>query len=273
MSPQIKDIISSLNFHAPFGLAEPWDNVGLLIGDPGREVSSLLIGLDPTCRLIEEAIAIGADTLVTHHPLIFQPIPTINTTTPIGRVIEKALQQSINIIACHTNLDCAENGVSDALARALGLIDLTPLIPNPRATQPLRQGLGRIGRYPEGIRPAVFLNHLHRALGLDSVQIAGRMPDTIATVALCGGSGSDFAAVAREKGADIYLTAEIKHHIARWAEEYDFCLIEGTHYATERPAIGLLADILQAENASQNWDISITQTQTERHPFVSTHIE
>jgi len=229
--------------------------------------------LDPTSTLIDEAISIGADTLITHHPLIFQPISAIDTTTPVGRVIEIALQQGINVIACHTNLDSAENGVSDALARALGLADLSPLTTNPRANLPDQQGMGRIGRYPEGINASAFLQHLRQALGLKAVHIAGQVPDTIRTVAICGGSGSDLAGIALEKGADIFLTAEIKHHVARWAEESSFCLIEGTHYATERPAISLLADFLQTEKTSRKWDISITQTQTERHPFVLTYIE
>lgn len=273
MLPTIKDIISSLNSHAPFDLAEPWDNIGLLVGDRNREVSSLLIGLDPTCKLIDEAIALGADTLITHHPLIFQPIPVIDTTSPVGRIIEKALQRGINLIACHTNLDSAVHGVSDALAQVLGLTNLTPLLANPRATLPGRQGMGRIGRYPEAISSSAFLGLLHQALDLEAVHIAGKLPDVIATVALCGGSGSDLAAVAFEKGADLYLTAEIKHHIARWAEEYNFCLIDGSHYATERPAIRLLADILQTEKTARGWDVLISQTMTERHPFVLTHIE
>lgn len=271
MQPHIKDIIAGLNSHAPFSLAEPWDNVGLLLGDPGRKVSSLLIGLDPTCALIDEAIAIGADTVVTHHPLIFQPIPAINTAEPLGRIIEKALRHGIAIIACHTNLDSAANGVSDALGRALGLTDLQPLVPSPHASQP-SQGMGRIGRYPEGIAAPLFFGHLRRALGLDALHIAGPLPETVATVALCGGSGSDLAAIAHQKGADLYLTAEVKHHIARWAEEHSFCLIDGTHYATERPAIDLLAEILQAEKTSGDWEVLIAQTQTERHPFVLTHI-
>ncbi len=272
MSPEIKDILFSLNSHAPFSLAEPWDNVGLLLGEPKRKVSSLLIGLDPTSTLMDEAIAIGADTVVTHHPLIFQPIPVINTASHLGKIIEKALKHDISIIACHTNLDSAQNGVSDALARALGLANLTPLTVSTNAACP-GQGMGRIGSYPDGMASPVFLGRLGRALGLASLSIAGPLPDTITRVALCGGSGSDLATIAYEKGADLYLSAEIKHHTARWAEEHHFCLIDGTHYATERPAIGLLAGILQAGNTSEGWNIMITQTQTERHPFVLTHIE
>ena len=269
MIPKIRDIIACLHAKAPFSLAEPWDNVGLILGNPDREVTSLLIGIDPTCALVDEAIAIKADTIITHHPLIFQPLSTIDTATPQGRIIEKTLQNSISIIACHTNLDTAENGVSDALGRALGLVDLKPLATTSTSANS-GQGMGRIGIFPGGISKSVFLAYLHRALGLNSAFIAGTLPDTVATVALCGGSGSDLAVTAHQKGADIYLTGEIKHHIARWAEENDFCLIEGTHYATERPAISLLADILLADSFTENWNILVTQTQTERHPFALT---
>ena len=272
MATRIKDIICSLNGHAPFSLAEAWDNVGLLLGDTERQVCSLLIGLDPTCSLIDEAISLGADTIVTHHPLIFKPLPTINTADPVGRFIEKAVLHRISVIACHTNLDSAANGVSDALARALGLVDLAPLVAHPGTPDPA-QGMGRIGRFPEALASSVFLRRLGVALDLPLVSIAGRLPETVSTVALCGGSGSDLAAVARERGADLYLTAEIKHNVARWAEELGFCLIEGSHYGTERHAIALLADLLETENLARNWGITITRTQTEHHPFVLTHTE
>lgn len=272
MTIRIKDIISVLNIHAPFNLSEPWDNVGLLLGDMEREVTSVLIGLDPTCSLIDEAIAIGADTLITHHPLIFKPLPTINTSEPVGRFIEKAILHKISVIACHTNLDSAADGVSDALAKTLGLSELQPLLANP-ATPHGPQGLGRIGRFAEAVTASEFLHRLGKALALPAVFIAGRLPTTISTVALCGGSGSDLAAVAYERGADLYLTAEIKHNIARWAEEHEFCLIEGTHFSTERHAVALLSEMLSTENLARDWGISIIQTQTEHHPFVLTHIE
>jgi dinuclear metal center YbgI/SA1388 family protein len=272
MTIRIKDIIFSLNIHAPFNLSESWDNVGLLLGDMEREVSSVLIGLDPSSSLIDEAIAIGADTIITHHPLIFKPLPTINTAEPVGRFIEKAISHKISVIACHTNLDSAADGVSDALAKSLGLSELQPLLANP-ATPHSAQGMGRIGRFAEAVTAPAFLRLLGKALDLPAVFIAGRLPATISTVALCGGSGSNLATVAYERGADLYLTAEIKHNIARWAEEHEFCLIEGTHYGTERHAVALLAEILNTENLARDWGISITQTQTEYHPFVLTHTE
>lgn len=271
MPIRIREIISLLHEHAPLTLAEPWDNVGLLLGDMDREATSILIGLDPTTALGEEAIAVGADTIITHHPLIFKPLTAINTAEPTGRFVELALSHRISVIACHTNLDSAANGVSDALAKAIGLNEVQPLVASPSADNP-HQGLGRIGGFPEAVTAASLLRRLGDALQLPALFIVGSLPATISTVALCGGSGSDLAAVAHARGADVYITAEIKHHIARWAEECGFCLIEGTHYGTERHAVSLLADILQAENISRNWNIVIRQTLTEHHPFVLTHI-
>ena len=267
----IREIIARLHEHAPLTLAEPWDNAGLLLGDLDREATCILIGLDPTTSLVAEAIALGADTIITHHPLIFKPLAAINTAEPTGRFIEMALSHRISVIACHTNLDSAANGVSDALAKAIGLNVVQPLVAGSAAAD-LHQGLGRIGRFPEAVPSAALLRRLGKALQLPALFIAGRLPESISTVALCGGSGSDLAAVAYSRGAEVYITAEIKHHTARWAEECGFCLIEGTHYGTERHAVALLADILQAENISRNWNIVIQQTLTEHHPFVLTHI-
>ena len=267
MTVRVKDILNSLNIEAPFDLAEPWDNVGLLIGNPEQEVTAILAGLDPTNALIDEAIAKGVNTVVTHHPVIFKPLSTINTGDPAGRLLEKTLSNHISIIGCHTNFDSATEGVSDVLAASLGLENITPLLPDPDATSS-KTGLGRIGTFPSPVTPAVFIAAVLKTLDMKSVQIAGNLPDNIQTVAVCGGSGSDFAQKAMDTGADVYLSAEIKHSTAVWATENNFCIIDGTHYATEKPAITLLVDVLRKAAAQKNWNINITQTETERHPFV-----
>lgn len=267
MTVLVKDIISNLDNEAPFSLAETWDNVGLLVGNPDRQVTSLLIGLDPTNTLIDEAIATGADTIITHHPVIFHPLSRINTADPIGRLLKKTLSHRISIIACHTNLDSAVEGVSDILGRSLGLAGLAPLLPAAGADDP-RIGMGRIGHYPEAIPANDFLRLALKELGLPTLQVAGPLPDAVQTVAVCGGSGSDLAQTAYNLGADIYLTAEIKHSTARWAEEYNFCIIDGTHYGTEQPAVRLLAEKLAKISSAHNWNITLSQTQTEKHPFV-----
>jgi dinuclear metal center YbgI/SA1388 family protein len=267
MVPRVKDILNSLNSDAPFSLAEPWDNVGLLVGNPDQEVTSILIGLDPTNALIDEALTSGANAVVTHHPVIFHPLTSINTADPDGRLLEKALTNRIAIIGCHTNLDSAADGVSDILAAKLGLKELSPLLPSETRNFP-GTGLGRIGSFSTPVSATVFIKKVQEVLNLPSFQMAGQIPEKVTTVAVCGGSGSDLATEAFARGADIYLSAEIKHNTAIWAIENDFCVIDGTHYATEKPSVGLLAEKLRRANSSQNWNIAIRQSETENHPFV-----
>jgi dinuclear metal center YbgI/SA1388 family protein len=267
MTARVKDILSSLNTLAPFNLAEPWDNVGLLVGNLDQEVTAILAGLDPTIRLIEEAISLGANTVVTHHPVIFKPLPTINTANPDGILLEKALSNRIAIISCHTNFDSAQIGVSAILAQQLGLDNHRPLIPVSHEKFP-DSGLGRIGSYLSPKSSAEFLKRVLNILKLDSVQMAGILPKMVTTIAICGGSGSELATQARTLGAEVYLSAEIKHNTAIWAVESNFCIIDGTHYATEKPAVNFLVKQLQLASDTEKWDIRIMETKTERSPFV-----
>jgi dinuclear metal center YbgI/SA1388 family protein len=267
MTVRVKDILESLNVAAPFKLAESWDNVGLLVGNPEQEVTAVLAGLDPTNRLLDEAIAQGANTIITHHPVIFKPLSAINTAEPSGRLLEKALSNRIAIIGCHTNFDSAREGVSDYLALQLGLENLSPLVSS-SDDNAMDTGQGRIGVYPSPLAAIDFLARVLDVLNLPCVQTAGTLPEKVSTVAVCGGSGSELAPIAFRRGADIYLSAEIKHSTAIWAVENDFCIIDGTHYATEKPAVAILVKKLREANDRKSWKIKILQTKEEHHPFV-----
>jgi len=270
MKPTIADLLEVLDSFAPQRLAEQWDNVGLLVGSPHSSAGSILIGLDPTIALVEEAVAVGAKTIITHHPVIFKPLPAIDTSSPTGRLLQKALAHDISIIGCHTNLDSATDGVNAVLAELLGLESLSPLMPAENQ-QEENTGLGRIGRYRSPLGTEEFLRRLFQVLQLETVNIAGAMPEQITTVAVCGGSGSDLAPVAYARGADVYLTAEVKHAMAVWAKETGFAVIDGTHYATEKPATTQLAKKLGQAAAEGGWEIDIKLTETEVPPFVSVH--
>jgi dinuclear metal center YbgI/SA1388 family protein len=267
MKVQLTDILKGLNQIAPFALAESWDNVGLLIGDPGREVGSLLFGLDPSLSLLDEAISRGIDTIITHHPCIFRPLPAVNLTTPDGIFLERALANKVNVIACHTNFDRAEAGVSDALASLLGLEELRPLR-QIAGSKNERTGLGRIGTYDKPLSFSDFMQRLSQTVASENVQLAGTQPVAIHSVALCGGSGSDLAEEAYKQHADIYISAEIKHSTAIWAKDVGFCVIDATHYGTEKPAMLLLAQNLEALIGSNSWDVKIFQSETEKAPFI-----
>ncbi len=266
MTAKVIDILNNLELKAPFQLAESWDNVGLLIGNPEQPVTGVIAGLDPTNELIDEAINAGCNTIITHHPVIFKPLVSINTGTPEGKLLQKILSHNIAIIGCHTNFDSAEEGVSDVLGQRLGLSNLQPLIASPGA--PDGTGLGRIGSYEASLTADEFTKRLLTALELEGVQMTGPLPEAITTVAVCGGSGSDFAKTAFQQGADVYISAEIKHSTAIWARENEFCIVDGTHYATEKPAVALLVKRLLQANETEGWNIHVQQSVNEKHPFV-----
>ncbi|MCG6930563.1 MAG: Nif3-like dinuclear metal center hexameric protein [Desulfofustis sp.] len=268
MGITIADLMSCLDEIAPFTMAEAWDNVGLIVGDRRRDVQTVLVGLDPTNRLLDEAIDRRADTVITHHPAIFKPIPVIDTAEASGRFLETALSGRLNIIACHTNFDAVCGGVNDVLAAGLGLTNLQPLVPASQ-TSADGGGMGRIGRFREPLTRSAFVETLLEVLDSACLQTAGDIPETVVSVAVCGGSGSEFAELAFRYGADVYISAEIKHSTARWAEESGFCIVDGTHYATEKPAVRVLADRLRTFSQQHRWDLDIIETETERHPFHS----
>ena len=265
MTARVTDILNWLNQIAPFGLAESWDNVGLLIGDPGRDVQSILFGLDPSLSLLDEAIARNIDTIITHHPCIFRPLPVVHVKTPGGAFVERALTHRINVIACHTNFDSAEEGVSDVLGELLNLEGLEPIHAAPGSE--VKSGLGRIGEYPAPLDFSDFMQNLFEAVATSDVQLAGSAPEQVKRVALCGGSGSELAEEAMRLQADVYISAEIKHSTAVWARDAGFCVIDAGHYGTEKPAVSFLADKLESYVKDQNWQVTVHLTETEISPF------
>lgn len=256
-------LLSILDTIAPFAMAEPWDNVGLMVGDPDQQVSGILIGLDPTEALIHEALAQNLNTILTHHPLIFHPLKTIPGNTPMGRILKTALGHDLSLIACHTNLDLVAAGVSNALAEKLGLRDTEPLAAAPS----MSPGFGKIGTLPAPLPSEQFLHLLLTALAAPGLQLAGLLPETIHRVALCGGSGSDLAETAWRMGAQVYITGEIKHSVARWAEGVGFCVIDAGHYPTENLIVPVLAEILKKSCADRGFTPTITTTVQQDNPM------
>jgi dinuclear metal center YbgI/SA1388 family protein len=233
----VQKLLDILEEIAPAALATSWDNVGLLVGSPHSRVSSVLLALDPTVSLIAQAQERAAKLIITHHPALFQPLKCLRTDQSIGSFLDAALRAGISVIGCHTNLDAALGGVSDALAQALGLTNTIPLIADEK--QPTC-GLGRIGWLPTPLPPEAFLTQLQAAISLPWLLEAGPRPTAVAKGAVCGGSCSDLAEAALAAGANVFITAEIKHHVARWAEEAGLWLLDGGHFATENLAMRIL---------------------------------
>ena len=254
--PTVQEFLNILQHITPEDLAEDWDNVGLLVGNPQQAVNRILLALDPSCSLVDLACSGGYDLIITHHPIIFRPLKSIRTDTPTGRCIARATGAGISVIACHTNFDSIEGGVSDILATALGLAMTRPLVKASKGCDS-SCGLGRIGIYPLAVPVATFLARLHQACDPPWMLEAGQRPQQIATVAVCGGSCSDLAETALRQGVDVFVTAEVKHSVARWAEDAGLWILDAGHFATENPAMALFKNRLQQQAVDLGWDIEI----------------
>lgn len=233
---RLSHVITVLEELYPPAWAEPWDAVGLVCGDPDQEVGRVLFAVDPVAAVIGEALEWGADLVVTHHPLLLRGVHSVAATTPKGRLVHRMITNGVALYTAHTNADRADPGVSDALARAVGLTgELRPMVP---AAGDPRRGLGRIGELDEPVTLREFTKRA--AAGLPStawgVRAAGDPDAAVRTVAVCGGSGDSLLGTARAAGVDAYLTADLRHHPASEFAEYGGpALVDAAHWATEWP--------------------------------------
>lgn len=244
MMMTVAELLEIIDRIAPFSLAEDWDNVGLMLGSPESRVTGLVFSLEPDQAAIETAVRTGADCLVCHHPLIFKPVSRLDLASPVGQSVELAIRAGLNILAAHTNWDAAPGGVSDVLAERLDLTDLTPLLPAP---EPAGAGLGRVGDLAENIALDQLADRLKAALGLESVRVTGPTGRPVGRVAVCGGSGGGLVSAAVAAGAEALVTGELGYHDALDAQALGLGVIAAGHYATEWPAMAVLADRIITE--------------------------
>ena len=217
----VKEILDFLGEKAPFDTCEEWDNVGLLVGSGYLPVTRVLVALDITDGALEAAQAIGADLIVTHHPVIFRPISRLSADSMPYRLAAAG----ISVISAHTNLDKAVEGVNDTLAARLGLVDV----------EIAADGMTRIGTLPEEMTATAFAAHVAAVLGTP-VRAAG--DKTVKKVALCGGAAgsSMFPLIGK---VDCFITGEVKHH--EWLMAAGrINVIDGGHYSTEVPVVDTL---------------------------------
>jgi dinuclear metal center YbgI/SA1388 family protein len=204
------EVVAALEARYDPALAEEWDAVGLVCGDPDEPVQRVLFAVDPVAAVVDEVVETGAQLLVTHHPLLLTPVHGVPASDPKGRLVHRLVRAGAALFVAHTNADRApDSGVNDALAAALGLTDTTPL--QPAETDP-RAGLGRIGRLPQPLTLQEFADLVAAALPdtVGGVRAAGDPAHRIATVAVCGGSGGSLLPAAAAAGADVLLTSDLR---------------------------------------------------------------
>lgn len=243
---RVADVVELLDQRYPARWAEEWDRVGLTIGEPAGPVTRALLVVDVVPETVAEAVRVGADLVISHHPLLLRGVNSVATTTYKGRAIHRMIQSGIALFTAHTNADVANPGVSDALAARLGLVETRPL--RSAIDDPAR-GAGRIGRLPFAMTLAELADLVARTLPPTAwgVRAAGRPDRDVRTVAVCGGAGDAYLADARSAGVDAYLTADLRHHPAsEFFSEGGPALLDAAHWATERPWLDALATELRA---------------------------
>lgn len=237
--PTLADVVDLLHSWYPPSTADSWDAVGLVAGDPAAPVAKVMFAVDPTLEVAQEAIEWGADLLVVHHPLFLTPVHGVAATTPKGRTLHTITQGGCALLAAHTNADQAVDGVSEALAIALGLGDLTPIRPvasvepaDPRTTE---TGTGRVGTVPE-ISLRDFAAHVAAALPATAhgVRVAGDPDRVVRRIAVCGGAGDFLLDELSGADVDVYVTSDLRHHRAgEFVESRGPALVDVAHWAAE----------------------------------------
>jgi dinuclear metal center YbgI/SA1388 family protein len=258
----LREVIAALDARYDPALAESWDAVGLVCGDPDEPVSRVLFAVDPTSAVVDEVIETGADLLVTHHPLLLTPVHGVPADDPKGLLVHRLVRAGAALFVAHTNADRApDTGVNDALAAVLGLRDAVPLEP---ATDP-RAGLGRVGQLDRPLSLREFAGRAAAVLPatVGGVRVAGNPERVIRRVAVCGGSGGSLLGVAAAAGADVLLTSDLKHHPASEAgESAGPALCDVAHYATEWPWLPVAADALRRD-LSDRVEVAVSRRRTD----------
>ena len=241
---QCKALIEKLETLSPRSFAEAWDNVGLLAGRYEKEIHTVMIALDATDEVVEEAVRKNADLLLTHHPLIFSARKSINDGDFIGKRLLTMLQHDMCYYAMHTNFDVM--GMADAAADEIGLFDRVVLDVT-YEDDISKEGIGRLGKLPGKCTLEACGERVKQIFGLESVKIFGESERIVEKAAICPGSGKSVIDKAAAMGADVLITGDIDHHSGIDAMAMGVSVIDAGHYGLEKIFIPYMEDFLKRE--------------------------
>ncbi|WP_069811676.1 Nif3-like dinuclear metal center hexameric protein [Streptomyces sp. TP-A0874] len=277
--PALSEVIAALETLWPAEWAEQWDAVGTVCGEPEADVRSVLFAVDPVQEVADEAVRLGAELLITHHPLYLRGTTTVAAATFKGRVVHTLIRHGVALQVAHTNADRADPGVSDALAGALGLRITGPLVPDP--SDPAgRRGLGRVCELDQPVALAAFAELVAARLPATAqgIRVAGDPEREIRTVAVCGGSGDGLFDQVRAAGVDAYVTADLRHHPASEAVQHALhtagerggpALVDAAHWATEWPWVEQAAAQLDEISDRHGWGLRTHVSRTVTDPWTA----
>jgi dinuclear metal center YbgI/SA1388 family protein len=252
----------------PAAGAEGWDAPGLVSGSPTQRIGSIHLVVDAVAESLDEAIAAGADLVIAHHPLLLRGVTSVAETHYKGSVIAKLIRSDTALLSAHTNADVVAEGTSAVLAERLGLTATRPIVPSARPGT----GIGRVGALPG----AISLGRLARTVAellpatAGGVRVAGSFERPVLTVAVCGGAGDSLLGEAAVRDADVYITADLRHHPASEAREQHLlgagpALIDVSHWASEWLWLDTAAD--QLRRALPQASVTVSDVRTDPWDF------
>lgn len=232
----LKDIIEIIEKEYPKNLASEWDNVGLLAGKETNEIKSVLVTLDITPNVVDEAVKMNADLILSHHPLLFGGIKSFREDNEKMNMYVKIIRNNISVYSAHTNMDTAPNGINQRLAELFEFSDIEILEEE--------TGLGRVGNIKE-IKLKDFCKIVKEKLNTPNLRVSGNLDNTIKRVAVGSGSCGDYIPLAIKKGADLMITADMKYHIAMDSVDNGISVIDAGHYPTEIIVMDMFENLLK----------------------------
>ena len=232
-----KEIFDIIEYVAPLELQAEYDNSGMQVGSLNESVSGIMLCLDVTAQVLRQAQERGCNLVISHHPLIFKPVRRLSDSDYVSSIATAAIKSGITVYSAHTNLDCAEGGLNDRLASLIGIKTYTGK----------RGDFYRGGAVTESCTVADFAAKVKGALGAGSVSLVGKADKYIRSAAVASGAGGrdeDIFELLFAAGCDAIITSELKHNLAVQCAEQGRCVIEVTHFDSEKHCVGLLKDIL-----------------------------
>lgn len=236
-----KEITKLLEQLAPIKYAEKWDNVGLIIGNYDREIKTIMVALDATDSVVQQAIDNNAEMLITHHPMIFSPLKKITTSNFLGNKIIDLIKNDICYYAMHTNLDV--KFIADKSAQLLNLYNTKVLELCEDINE--NEGIGRVGFLKKAMNLQEFAYFVKDKFNVNNVRVFGDNNSIISKVAVCTGSGKSFISNVLRENADIYVTGDIDYHTAIDAMQQGLNIIDAGHFGTEHFIMAYIKEYLE----------------------------
>lgn len=256
---KVNNIINEMELLAPTYLKEDFDNVGLMVGDKNKEVKKVLLALDCTLKVIEEAKKENVELIITHHPLIFKRPSSITTDTLQGKKIIELIKNDISLYSSHTNLDSVENGLNDTIVSILGFDNYKILEKNKRDD---KAGLGRIVSLKESIQLEDLISKIKKSLNINNLRVV-KGKDKVNKIAIINGSGQDFIGKAVALGADCIITGDTTYHFASDYKEMEISILDVGHFASEQ-----ITFFNVMENLKEKFkDVEFITSTVEEDPF------